>query len=273
MRNNRFIVNIPLPEYLRDNRTQYGVEDALLSLRCESVQLPGMNLTTVDMPRIGIGPVESMAHNLTYGDITTTFLVDANSKIHRIFYDWMNTIINFQGSQGQSTLNREYTLGSFKSYAYEVGFKDSYRTNLVIDVYDNYGTAAEEPSNAESTVANPVMRVRMFNCFPKAVPNIDLSWGVNDELVRLSIPWSFTDFDVAYPATGNSSAAGGVLKTPVPKFNQKTGKPSTPKDPPKESKVPKPGTLNPTEKLGVNRKGQIEVKDLNRFTQEMRNGK
>lgn len=229
MRNNRFIVDIPLPEYLRDNRTQYGVEDALLSLRCESVQLPGMNLITVDMPRIGIGPVESMVHNLTYGDITTTFLVDANSKIHRIFYDWMNTIINFQGSQGQSTLDREYTLGSLKSYAYEVGFKDSYRTDLVINVYDNYGTAAEEPSNAESTVANPVMRVRMFNCFPKAVPNIDLSWGVNDELVRLSIPWSFTDFDVAYPATGNSSAAGGVLKTPVPKFDKKTGKPSTPK--------------------------------------------
>lgn len=266
MRNNRFVVNIPLPEYLRDNRTQYGVDDGLLSLRCESVQLPGMNLTTVDMPRIGIGPSESIVHNLTYGDITTTFLVDANSKIHRIFYDWLNTIVNFQGSRGQSALNREYTLGSSKSYAYEVGFKDSYRTNLQINVYDNYGTAAEEPSTAESIVANPVMNVTMFNCFPKAVPNIDLSWGVNDELVRLSIPWSFTDFVVEYPASGNSAAAGGVLKTPVPIMNKKTGK-VKPKPQPSvaELQAKKKG---PTEIISTNSRGQPVIKDLNRFIKE-----
>lgn len=204
MRTNRFLVNFNLPSYLRDNRELYGFGDALISLRCHSAQIPGITLSTLDQPRIGIGPNENVASNLTFDDITLTFLVDAQSKLHNLFYDWFNTIVNFQGSKGQSTLDRSYTIGRQRSAAYEVGYKDSYTTDLSISIYDGYtpsGTSVggqAVPTIAQGNV--PILNVRAFKAFPKTLPSIDLDWNTNDELVKMSVPFSITDFEVSYPA-------------------------------------------------------------------------
>lgn len=218
LRSNRFIAFFNLPKYLQDQKGQYGYEDGLISLRCETAQLPGLNLTTIDQPRIGWGPTEGMPHNLAYSEITLTFLMDAQSKIHRLFYDWLNTIVNFQGSRGQSSLDKTWNVGSNQAYAYEVGYKDDYTTDVLISVYDNYASPTElgegTPGYASEYGNNPVMNVRMFKAYPKSLPNIDLSWGANDELVRLSIPFSFTDFTVDYPVSGTTFEAGAVIGNP-----------------------------------------------------------
>jgi hypothetical protein len=215
LRSNRFIVFFNLPTSLQDFKGEYGFEDGLISLRCETAQLPGLNLATIDQPRIGWGPTEGVPHNLAYSEITLTFLMDAQSKIHRMFYDWMNTIVNFQGSRGQSALDRSWDVGSNKAYAYEVGYKENYTTDVLITVYDNYASPTEGGEGTAGYASeygnNPVMNVRMFKAFPKALPNVDLSWGANDELIRLSIPFGFTDFTVDYPVSGSSFKAGSKI--------------------------------------------------------------
>lgn len=215
LRSNRFIAFFNLPPHLQAFKSQYGYEDGLISLRCETAQLPGLNLATIDQPRIGFGPTEGVPHNLAYSEITLTFLMDAQSKIHRLFYDWLNTIVNFQGSRGQSSLDKSWDVGSNKAYAYEVGYKEDYTTDILITVYDNYASPTEggegDAGYASEYGNNPVMNVRMFKAYPKALPNIDLSWGANDELIRLSIPFAFTDFTIDYPVSGSSFKAGAVI--------------------------------------------------------------
>ena len=204
MRNNRFIAFFNLPEYLSDNKELYGYGDALVSLRCQSAVIPGIALNTIDQPRIGIGPTENVASNLTIDDITLTFLVDAQSKIHNLFYDWFNTIVNFQGSKGQSALYKSYRIGRSNSAAFEVGYKDSYTTDILISVYDGITPSGTSiGGQAVPTIADgnvPIMNIRAFNAFPKTLPSIDMDWNANDEVVRMSVPFSITDFEVSYPA-------------------------------------------------------------------------
>lgn len=225
MRNNRFIAFFNLPPALEPLRTQYGYEDALLSLRCETAQLPGLNVTTIDQPRIGFGPTESIPHNLVYDDITLTFMLDAQTKIHKLFYDWMNVIVNFQGSRGQSTLDKQYTIGEKQSRAYEVGYKSDFKTDIVVTVYDNY----QGPTESEGPVEygnNPILTVKMFNAYPKTLPTQDLSWASNDEVMRMAIPFSYTDFVVEYPVAGTSFTAGAKTASGDP--NLTAPKPLTP---------------------------------------------
>lgn len=204
MRTNRFIAFFNLPDYLKDNKELYGYGDALISLRCQAAQIPGISLNTIDQPRIGIGPVENVASNITIDDITLTFLVDAQSKIHNLFYDWFNTIVNFQGSKGQSALDKPYNIGKSTSAAFEVGYKDSYTTDILISVYDGVtpsGTSVN--GQATPTIADgnvPIMNIRAFKAFPKTLPSIDMDWNSNDEVVKMSVPFSITDFEVSYPA-------------------------------------------------------------------------
>lgn len=210
MRTNRFIAFFNLPDYLRDNKELYGYGDALVSLRCQAAQIPGISLTTIDQPRIGIGPIENIPSNLTIDDITLTFLVDAQSKIHNLFYDWFNTIVNFQGSKGQSALYKAYNIGRSTSAAYEVGYKDQYTTDILISVYDGVtpsGTSAggqATPTVAEGNV--PIMNIRAFKAFPKTLPSIDMDWNSNDEVVKMTVPFSITDFEVSYPANKTQPA-------------------------------------------------------------------
>jgi hypothetical protein len=184
IKTNRFTAFFTLPEYLRGREVDYGYQDKLISLRCESAQFPGISFGAIDgPPRLGYGAVESIPYNVAFEDVSLTFLVDAHTRIHKLFYDWVNTIVNFQGSKGQSDWKKESN-SITKAAAYEVGYKDKYRTDILVTVYDSDD--------------KQIMTVKIYNAYPKLLPSTDLSWGSNDELMKMTIPFSFTDFDVTY---------------------------------------------------------------------------
>lgn len=195
LQNNRFRVQFALPEYLRATgaaaalgRVDRATEE-LVSLRCESANFPGHTLTLMEQPRIGVGPLEFMPHNTTLGDVQLTFLVDAFGDIHRLFYEWHTRIVNINGSKGQSRLNNA---DGSKYAAFEVGFKSDYAVDLEIFVYDK---------DNEKT---PVMQAKLYKAYPTSLPPLPLSWGSNDELIRLTIPFQYTDFDIQYNKAGRS---------------------------------------------------------------------
>lgn len=200
LQNNRFVVNFELPKALENGGGRYGKDERLMYLRCEAAQIPGVSLTTLDQPRIGYGPLEMMPHNVVQDDVSLTFLVDAHSSIHALFYDWFNTIVNFQGSRGQSTLNTTYKISEkLVGRAFEVGYKDQYRTDIAISVYTSSKNEGGNPVATETGVES--MRVKLFNAFPKTMPSVDLAWVNTDELVRMVVPFTYTDFKVYYPRT------------------------------------------------------------------------
>jgi len=219
LRTNRYHVTFAAPVYLRDDALTSALNDNStstpldrISLRCESVQLPGVTMATIDgaPPRMGYGAAESMPYGTVFDDITLSFIVDAKSEVHRFFYKWVNTIVNFH-SQGQSKLRE--SLGPVRGMkTYEVGYKKNFTTDLTITVYDGVNTrTVENGQNVYLVQGKRVMEVKVYNAFPKLLPSLDMSWGSNDEIVRLQIPFSYTDFEVQYP----QEVAAPAATTPI----------------------------------------------------------
>ena len=198
LRNNKYHVSFAAPKYLRDAQLVGTLDNSgtstpldVITLRCESVQLPGMSFASVDnASRAGYGPIETMPYGVIYDDITLSFIVDAKSDVHRFFYNWVNSIVNFH-SQGQSKL-KDHLGPVDKMKTYEVGYKDNYVTDITVDVYDGLETT-------EKKAGNKVLTAKIYRAFPKLLPSVDLAWAATDEMVRLSIPFSYTDFEVYYP--------------------------------------------------------------------------
>ena len=180
LKSTRYIVNFAPPVSIR-NKGLIGADQ--LSIRCDTVQFPGVSLATMDgPPRYGYGPNEAIPYNVITDDITCSFIVDAGSEIHKYFYYWINSIVNFQGKGGKSLNTANGPVGGFS--AYEVGFKDDFCTDLIVSVYD----ASDKK----------VMEAKAYRAFPKLLPSVDLNWGATDEIVKLVIPFTYVDFDVNY---------------------------------------------------------------------------
>lgn len=174
LKTNKFLVKINPPNSLK------GRDTRPIELRCDNIQWPGVSFATLDTPpRAGYGATEVIPYAPIFEDITMTFIVDKNSETHRFFYNWMNTVINMK-SIGQSLLQKG---------AYEVGYKDAYSTDININVYDDQGVEDK----------NKVMMATLYRAFPRTMPSFDLSWANNDEIMKLNVQFTYTDYFITYP--------------------------------------------------------------------------
>lgn len=157
------------------------IDNRLLAVRCDSATLPGVAFASADGPsRLGYGPVEKRPYMPLFDDLTLTFMVDAGSQVHKILYEWVNCIINMEG-KGASTLGKERS--KTKAVAYEVGYRDRYDSTLELLVYRDTGRRA--------------MTFTAYNVFPMGFPQVGMNWNEGD-ILRLSIPFAYTDFKVSY---------------------------------------------------------------------------
>jgi hypothetical protein len=193
LKNNRFEAQIGFAKdsYLSKSR---ALDSGLLTLRCDSVTLPGLALASADgPPRLGYGPIEKHPYSPLFEDLTLTFIVDAGSQIHKMFYDWVGSIVNFEG-YGATTLNKASTKHPTKAVAYEVGYRDQYAATLTVKVYRDTN--------------QPSMTFTAYNAFPMGIPQMNMNWNEGDVL-RLNIPFAYTDFIVEYAKFND----GGPVET------------------------------------------------------------
>ena len=172
----------------------YGAVDVnkekdLFTLRCEGITLPSVYLASADgPPRLGYGPMERRPYGVNFEDMVLTFLVDAESRVHRMIYDWVNCIVNFQGRGGVDLFSRSGPAGSH--VAYEVGYNDNYAATIETTIYQQGGTEGGDKLKA--------MKVTAYNAFPMAFPQIQMDWEMH-EPVRIQIPFAYTDYSIKYP--------------------------------------------------------------------------
>jgi len=151
LRTNKFIVEFVPPASI--GGANQSKQD-MLSLRCESVQWPGVSFMTLDSPpRAGYGATELIPYAPIFEDVTLNFRIEKNAKTHKFFFDWMNSIINLR-SEGQTNLKGS----EGKSPAFEVGYKNNYVTNLNITMFRETGT-----SKADNHAA---MTATLYRAFP-----------------------------------------------------------------------------------------------------------
>jgi hypothetical protein len=201
LRNNRFQVSFAPPQYLRNYFGQADQEQ--ITLRCEAVQMPGVAFATYDSAsRFGYGPMETVPYGVAFEDISMTFMIDKDSNIHRFFYTWADSIVNFR-ARGQTAL-KDNTGMTSKSRPYEVGYKDSYCTDLTIRVFN--AEAATEQSEEEKAV----MEAKVYKAYPKILPAFDMAWSATDDHVKLSVPFSYTDFEMKYANYQQKPTQGSI---------------------------------------------------------------
>lgn len=185
LKNNRYLVSFSAPQYLKNETNMER-----LTLRCDAVQIPGMTFATIDgSSRFGYGATESNPYGVIFDDAVLTFLLDSKADVHHFFHRWTNSIVNYT-ARGQSAMKDR--LGTVANmYTYEVGYKDKYSTDITITVYNDAATDKTSPGT-------PVMEVKLFRAYPKNLPSLDMSWNNSNDLLRLPITFSYTDFDIKY---------------------------------------------------------------------------
>ena len=128
-----------------------------LSIRCESITLPGTNVET-SRDNLRKGPSREHAFNMNFGPVSGVFLVDKDQKERTFFHEWQKLCVANQDD------------------GWGVGYYDSYATEMTITQFDMTG--------------KPSFICKLFECFPKSIGPETLTLA-DTELMRVSVEFVF----------------------------------------------------------------------------------
>lgn len=192
LKSNKYLAEIffPSEHYLNRRNGQTAGVTERLALRCDSVTLPGFSFSTIESsPRLGYGPMVRMPYNINYDEMTLTFIVDSNSEVHKTFYDWSNSIVNYQGGGTRRAKDETLLSNGLQHKPYEVGYHDNYKVDIFISVYQTGSKA--------NTTTKKAMKIHVFDAVPLQFPPIPMNWE-DHQPIKLTIPFTYTDFSVEY---------------------------------------------------------------------------
>ena len=128
-----------------------------VSMRCESITLPGRNLATMSDTNI-YGPTREIVNGVTYAeDITMTFQASSDLK-ERVFFEKWQAL-------------------AFDERSWNVKYYNDYTGNVEISILDRQD--------------NKRYGIKLWEAFPKTITGTDLGQGLNNELIKLGVTFSF----------------------------------------------------------------------------------
>lgn len=173
----RHLMLFTLPKGLSNHFSTDDVKQ--IALRCDTSTLPGISFAeSEEIRRFGVGPTEKHPYLPIFGAISASYIVDGAGAIHSFFYDWMSYMVGFDSSQGMSNVN------AFGRTPYEVAYKDDYRSNVTILVYNELN--------------DKIIELTLNSAYPIAINPIPLSWGNSDQFMKLDVTWDYIDWSVKY---------------------------------------------------------------------------
>jgi hypothetical protein len=171
---NRFEVIILAPPKMTNSAEQKRV-----SLRCESINLPGRNLNSTTDSNI-YGPTREVVNGVTYAeDINMSFQASSGLEERVFFEKWQELAFH----------ERSWNVGYYKDYVSEG-----------IDIY-----LLDRQDNRR-------FGIKLMEAFPKTIGPTELNQGSNNELIKLAVTFSFRYWttlatDRAVSLGGNASNA------------------------------------------------------------------
>ena len=169
-----------------------------VSLRCESLQLPGSTLSSSPDNNI-YGPTREIVEGVTYAeDLNMTFQASSGLDERVFFESW----------QGQAFSEETWNIGYYKDYIADI---DIY----LLDKQDQrrYG-------------------LKIHEAFPKTITATDLNFGTGGEIIKIAVGFSFrywTTLDIDYQASNaqtyspDSDAASRSLQRNLNRSIEKLG--------------------------------------------------
>lgn len=159
-RTNRYsIILTPPPVLNLSNITAVGNRSRLSDLErmllfCDQVQLPGLNLSTIQ--NRSFGEFREVPYEKLFGDLSMSFYVDQNMYVKSVFDNWMAAI--------QSPVTRTFA------------YYNDYVTTMEIVV--------EDVSDQERYA------VTLYECYPKTIAPIQMDYASKD-IMRLNVTMQF----------------------------------------------------------------------------------
>lgn len=132
----------------------HGMDLRMLQLLCSSCTLPGVNIDTVQHRTFG--EAYQMPNDKTYGNVVSTFYVDGNLDVKKLFDQWSEVIMD--------PVSRTFN------------FYSDYTTNIAIIIYDSHGY--------------PHYEVVLEDAYPKSINDITLAYS-NHDFMTLDVTWAY----------------------------------------------------------------------------------
>lgn len=179
LRSSLGFVQIVLPSS-HNLRRRFELPETLdfVNNRADTFSIPGIGMATSDIKRYGYGPNERKPYAPIYTDVNFSFISDSDGRIHKFFYLWMNSIVNHHK---RYAINAEDIL-SDNAAPYEVEYKDDYKADIIVYVYDDTGNAVSE--------------VTLHDAYPIFISDIQYSWNDVDSLVRVPISFTYYNWSI-----------------------------------------------------------------------------
>tara|TARA_B110000914_G_C15468136_1_gene449298 strand:- start:260 stop:928 length:669 start_codon:yes stop_codon:yes gene_type:complete len=134
-----------------------ATESRKVSMRCESINLPGRNLNSTTDSNI-YGPTREIVDGVTYADdINMTFQASSGLE-ERVFFE-------------------EWQALAFDERSWNVGYYNDYISTVDIYVLDRQNQRR--------------FGLKLHEAFPKTIGATDLSQSANNELIKLAVTFSF----------------------------------------------------------------------------------
>jgi len=158
-RPNKFYVVVNVPPFLL---SQYSNMPRALSFRCETAEIPGRTINTIDQ-KFGSNPIEKFPNQSSYNDLTLTFIVSDDMSEKAFFDAWMDFI--------NPTSN----------------FNFKYKVDYAVPIYINQYDVTDQLS----------FQVECIDAYPIAINQLDLDWS-SDGHHKLTVVFAYTYYNT-YP--------------------------------------------------------------------------
>ena len=137
--------------------SERGSDARAVSLRCESIQLPGRNLNTLTDSNI-YGPTREIVDGVTYAEDISMIFQASSGLNERVFFE-------------------EWQKQAFDENTWNVGYYNDYVSEVHIYLLDRkdqrrYG-------------------LKLMEAFPKTIEGTELSQSSNNEIIKTSVSFSF----------------------------------------------------------------------------------
>ena len=167
-----------------------------LTLRCQSVQLPEIDLLTIPYYPKAVGGGERRVVGMNqYKVIPMEFIVDKDMRVVAFFESWLQGIINYSSPPGQN-----FNSINGNQLPYEMSYRDEYAVQIDINVWP--GGEVSIPGTQSNSIPK---KYTLYRAFPVNMGNVTLSWG--DENKYMILPIGFTYDSIALPSM-NSGTTG-----------------------------------------------------------------
>ena len=137
--------------------SERGSDARAISLRCESISMPGRNLNTTTDSNI-YGPTREVVDGVTYAeDINMTFVASSGLGERVFFEEWQKL--------------------AFDESTWDVGYYNDYVSIIEVYILDRQDQRT--------------FGLKLWECFPKTITGTELNQATNNEIIKTSISFSF----------------------------------------------------------------------------------